>query len=94
MTTYYYTYDPNLIKDEAHYIALQHMAGFEIGDKVRITGVAMDDQGYWDNVWTRAMHGLVGKVRTIEAIGFGASGIRIDYFYYAFPFFVLEKVEE
>lgn len=85
-------FNPTKIKDQDHYVALQHMAGFNPGDKVRVVRAAGEGEGCWDNTWTDIMHAMVGKTYTIRYIS-GAYGVHLNTGY-SFPFFVLEKIED
>lgn len=67
----------------------------EVGDLVRVTREAEDNEGGWDCYWAPRMTALVGSVLKVKKID-EESGIVIptengDLF---FPYFVLEKVEQ
>jgi hypothetical protein len=66
--------------------------GLKVGDTVKITREASDNELGWDNIWisdmTRAV-GSTGKITHIEKV----KGIKVSGGY-NYPFFVLEKVPE
>ena len=67
----------------------------KVGDKVRIVRKARDNEGGWDNNWAPSMSDAVGKVGCVIEDP-RASGIRVetDDCSFAYPYFVLEKVED
>ena len=80
------------------FLAYHNASGFAIGDNVKILRAAKSYKFGWDNTWTKGTNNCVGKIGKIVAnynecgwgISFGGSSIAN----FAFPDFVLEKVDE
>lgn len=78
------------------YIKDSEKSGFEPGDRVRVSRVARDYESGWGNVWSPGMNEFVGKESIVVDIKRTWYGIDIlceeldDW--YAFPWFVLEKI--
>ena len=69
------------------------VTNLKVGDKVKVYRKSFDHELGWGNVWNEDMDGYVGKFYTIQKFC-RESGIKFEDEPYAFPFFVLEKVEE
>lgn len=78
------------------YKRLEKLAGFEIGDKVKVVGSAVTSQFGWSNSWDEGMDEHNGKTYTVLSISPAGHGIKLDFCHsrYSFPFFCLELVEK
>ena len=83
------------------YIKDEEASGFKVGDKVKILRKAIDNEDGWGCSWIPEMDKAIGEIGTISKIYSKlGQGIQIDFndptlpLYYAYPYFVLEKVEE
>lgn len=83
-------------KRSKKYLELQSNSGINVGDKVKVVSKATSDQFGWDNVWASEMNQAMDKSYTVASISDG--GIRftenIAGYDFAFPFFVLNVIEE
>ena len=82
---------------EEIYLEKHNASGFKIGDVVKITRIANDDENGWQSSWVDTMNNYVGQTLTIRRDD-GIYGFKCkneanndDYDY---PYFVLEKVVE
>ena len=76
------------------YVEEQEESGLKVGDLVRVTRTAKDDERGWENSWiNHVMTPLVGTIQQITEIT--DWGVQLEGSGgYEFPYFVLEKVEE
>lgn len=82
--------------DKDKYREGQENCGWNIGDTVRITRKATDNESGWDNEWASGMDDWVGKTATIidffDTFGIELENKEISELCYDFPYFVLELV--
>jgi hypothetical protein len=76
------------------YLEMQNSCGIKKGDKVRILRKAESYELGWDCNWVEEMDCYIGKSGEVSDTGSYGIGVSFVAANYAFPFFVLEKVEE
>ena len=88
------------IKKEENYLEGHQNSGLKVGDRVRIARIAKSFENGWNNIWAEeSMDEWVGKVGTIiedaDKMGFLIQlDHAVDCDIFAFPYFVLEKVNQ
>jgi hypothetical protein len=82
-------------KYTAAQIAWLEMTALKVGNKVKVARKAKDHEFGWDNSWEPDMSRTIGKELTIvrDAGEFGIK-LKTGGCEYAFPFFVLEPIQE
>ncbi len=79
------------------YVRKQKECGVRVGDKVKVLRKAKAYENNWQNEWPKEMDEFIGKVGTVlydqGVFGLALQFIGINLTNYAFPYFVLEKVE-
>ena len=76
--------------NKKNYIKMQKLAGFKVGDKVKVISKCPDYHMGWSTTWDECMK--VGETLVIEKIN-DYLGMYCDDGYY-YPFFVLEKAND
>jgi len=76
------------------YLERHKACGLKVGDRVRVTRKAKDNEDGWENPWLIDKDPMVGKTYPITKDD-NSCGFELDNIAWAhFPYFVLEKVEE
>ena len=65
------------------------------GDKVRITRKPTEEElEDWPEVWVKPMNSCIGVESRVLSLNEDSAELDKEAFYYLYPLFVLEKVEE
>jgi hypothetical protein len=81
---------------EEAYQVMQDNCGIKVGDKVRVLRKAKSFEMGWDTIWVSFMDEYIGSIGKVLG-SLDIHGLKVgfdDGSEYAFPFFVLEKVEK
>lgn len=73
------------------YIDDHRASGFQVGDRVRVFALCQSMSGGWDNAWTEDMEVGTESVITDDT---GPRGFVLQIDGYAYPWFVLEKIND